>query len=185
MSLEMCLRTRRSSRAFSEAALTVPELAQLLWAAQGVTAPGGLRTAPSAKALYPLRLDVVASEVEGLRQGVYRFDPDGFELKPKGAAGDRRDDLVSAARDQEVMEFAAAVIAISANFRSAEREFGDRAARLVDIEVGHVSQNVCLQATALGLGALTVGSFEEDRMKRLLELGDFERPIYLLAVGPK
>ncbi len=50
-SLEETLARRRSVRAFAEAALTVEEIGQLAWAAQGVTSEAGYRTAPSAGAL--------------------------------------------------------------------------------------------------------------------------------------
>ena len=75
VSVERALRERRSVRAFAPGALTLAELGQLLWAAQGMTAPSGLRAVPSAGALYPLELRVVVGEVAGLDSGVYRYLP--------------------------------------------------------------------------------------------------------------
>lgn len=69
------LNERRSVREFSPQILTLEEVAQLLWAAQGITSPEGFRTAPSAGALYPLTLHLVAGTVEGLAPGSYRYDP--------------------------------------------------------------------------------------------------------------
>jgi hypothetical protein len=57
------------------AALTRSELSQLLWAAQGISGSGGLRTALSAGALYPLEVDVAAGRVDGLPSGIYRTSP--------------------------------------------------------------------------------------------------------------
>ncbi len=59
MSLEEALARRRSVREFSNKPLSEQEVSQLLWAAQGITHPEGLRTAPSAGALYPLELHLV------------------------------------------------------------------------------------------------------------------------------
>ena len=56
MSLEEALARRRSVREFSNKPLSDQDVSQLLWAAQGITHPEGLRTAPSAGALYPLEL---------------------------------------------------------------------------------------------------------------------------------
>ena len=73
VSVEAALQRRRSVREYADKALTVAEVAQLLWAAQGITAPGGRRTAPSAGALYPLETYVVVGNVSGLAPGVYRY----------------------------------------------------------------------------------------------------------------
>src|SRR5690349_3098160 len=72
-SLERCLRMRRSCRDFRDAPIPLRDLSQVLWAAQGVTGLGGLRTAPSPGALFALRPYVVAAHVAGLASGLYRF----------------------------------------------------------------------------------------------------------------
>ncbi|MEW6109823.1 MAG: nitroreductase family protein [Nitrospirota bacterium] len=70
-SIEKALSQRRSNRKFKDTPLTLSEISQLLWAAQGITEPSGLRTAPSAGALYPLELYIVAGNVIGLPDGIY------------------------------------------------------------------------------------------------------------------
>ena len=55
--------------------------------------------------------------------------------------------------------------------------------RYVHIEVGHAAQNLALQATALGLGSVTVGAFDDDAVARLLKLPKGEAPFYLMPVG--
>ncbi|MEA2033399.1 MAG: nitroreductase family protein, partial [Euryarchaeota archaeon] len=72
-SVEEALSKRRSIRDYSGENLTLDEVSQLLWAAQGITAPWGGRTAPSAGALYPLELYVVVGDVEGIDKGVYKY----------------------------------------------------------------------------------------------------------------
>jgi len=55
-SIEEALFNRRSVREYSKEALSIEEVSQLLWAAQGITAEWGGRTAPSAGGLYPLEV---------------------------------------------------------------------------------------------------------------------------------
>ena len=65
-SVEMLLQQRRSVRSYQKLALNLAEVAQLLWSAQGVSDTQGLRTAPSAGALYPLKLFIVVGKVNEL-----------------------------------------------------------------------------------------------------------------------
>jgi SagB-type dehydrogenase family enzyme len=175
---------RRSTREYSEQPLTLGEVAQLLWAAQGITAPAGLRTAPSPGAVYPLRLYLAAGAVAGLEPGIYRYDPDTHSMKLT-ALGDARASLSSAALGQQCAEDCAALIAIAASYRRLTAEFGAHARRLALIEAGHVGQNLCLEATALGLGCVGLGRFETDLAHDALHLPDSEEPLYLVAVGRK
>ena len=69
LSIETVLQKRRSTRDYHDRPLTLSEVSQLLWAAQGVTRPGGYRTAPSAGALYPLEVYIIAGEVNDLPAG--------------------------------------------------------------------------------------------------------------------
>jgi SagB-type dehydrogenase family enzyme len=181
-SLESALRERRSIREYSRKSLTRSELAQLLWAAQGVTGPDGLRTAPSAGALYPLEVSVVAGHVDGLPSGIYRYTPGRHELVLI-AEGDRRGALRAAALGQECVEAGAAVIALAAVYERTTGKYGKRGIRYVHMEVGHAAQNVWLQATALGLGAVVVGAFDDAPVKRILGLAQDEAPLCLMPVG--
>ena len=117
VSVERALRERRSVRAYAPGALTLAELGQLLWAAQGVTAPGGLRAAPSAGALYPLELRVMAGEVAGLETGVYRYRPGVHHLE-RSDPRDLRPDLAAAAHQQAWVSDNAALVVISAQYLS-------------------------------------------------------------------
>jgi hypothetical protein len=74
-SIEETLLKRRSVRSFKDSPLTLVDVSQLLWAVQGITSPRGLRTAPSAGALYPLEIYVVAGNVDDLPDGVYHYRP--------------------------------------------------------------------------------------------------------------
>jgi SagB-type dehydrogenase family enzyme len=182
MSLEAALRKRRSVREYASGALTLGEVSQLLWAAQGITDPQGLRTAPSAGALYPLEVYLVANRVQELRAGVYHYRPRGNELDLLNE-GDVHDLTAAAALGQECVRDAAAVLVFTAVYERTTHKYGQRGIRYVHMEAGHAAQNVCLQAVALGLGAVTVGAFEDRLVKRLPGFPAAEEPLYLLPVG--
>jgi SagB-type dehydrogenase family enzyme len=177
MSLEETLAQRRSVRQFVDRPLTPAELGQLLWAAQGVTHPAGLRTAPSAGARYPLETYVV------LPEGVYHYQPQEHRLDLH-LAGDQRAALHAVTLRQDAVLQAPAVIVIAAVYgRTAERYGVERTPRYVHMEVGHAAQNVLLQAVALGLGAVPVGAFHDRDVQQTLALPADQEPLYLIPVG--
>jgi SagB-type dehydrogenase family enzyme len=184
ISLEDCLRKRRSVRSYRNDALSLADISQLLWAAQGITAEGHLRTAPSAGALYPLELYLVAGNVEGLTPGAHHYRPERHELilvRP----GDLRRELAEAALGQDCVARGVATILFAAVYARTSAKYGQRDVRYVHIEVGHAAQNVFLQATALGLGTVTVGAFEDDEIKRVAGLPETHDPVYMMPVGRK
>lgn len=180
--VEHALRERRSIRNYQHEPLALAELSQLLWAAQGITHPGGLRTTPSAGALYPLETYVVVDNVAGLTAGVYRYRPQSHELTLI-EAGDRRAALRQAALNQESVQEAAAVIVLAAVYARTTVKYGERGIRYVDMEVGAAAQNVYLQAVSLKLGTVYIGAFHDEQVKRLLNLRDDEQPLCLLPIG--
>jgi len=162
-------------REFADAPLTLADLGQLLWAAQGTTHPAGLRTAPSAGALYPLEVYAVTHDA------VYHYDPQGHRMTV-AVSGDARPALHAAALRQDPVLKAPAVIA-AVYARTAVKYGADRAPRYVHLEGGHAAQNVLLQAVALKLGAAPIGAFEDDRVKQVLALPSDQQPLYLIPVG--
>lgn len=181
VALSAALASRRSVRRWAPGALRLGELAQLLWAAQGMSAPDGLRTAPSAGATYPLELDVAAGPVEGLAPGLYRYLPAPHALARRGEK-DARSSLASAAGQLWLAE-ALAILVLSAVPRRTAVKYGARAERYVAIEVGHAAENVYLQSTALGLGTVIVGAFDDARVAVVLGLAAEERPLALMPIG--
>jgi SagB-type dehydrogenase family enzyme len=182
LSLEKALLSRRSVRDFKDQALTLSQLSQLLWAAQGITDPQGFRTAPSAGALYPLEVYVVVGKVEGLPAGVYKYRPRGHQVV-RVLSGDRRKEIAQAALDQEALKQGAAILIFSGVYERTSWKYGERAERYVHIEVGHAAQNVLLQATALGLGGVPVGAFQDEEIKKVAALLEDEHPLLLIPVG--
>jgi len=182
MSLEEALAQRRSIRSFKEGPLKLSELSQLLWAMQGITDPRGLRTAPSAGATYPLEIYVVVSNIQGLSPGVYHYMPQGHGLE-RIAEGDKRQVLYEAALRQAPVKTAPLVVVIAAEYERTVRRYGERGIRYVHMEAGHVAQNLCLQAVALGLGTVPIGAFEDEEVKNVLGLPEVHKPLYLIPVG--
>ena len=182
ISLEESLLQRRSVRDYPGEALSLGEVSQLLWAAQGITAQWGGRTAPSAGALYPLEVYVVVGNVQNLAAGVYRYEPEGHELL-RIVEGDKRGDLASASLAQACVKEGAIDIVFAAVYQRTTRKYGERGIRYVHMEVGHVAQNVCLQAVAMNLGTVTIGAFNDEKVCRLLNLPQDKRPLYLIPVG--
>ena len=176
------LARRRSVREFREAPLSLAEVAQLLWAAQGITDPHGLRTAPSAGALYPLEVYVVAGQVQDLAAGIHKYDAERHELSCVGK-GDARDRVERAALRQNWVGDAAAVFVIVGVYERVRVKYHERAERYVHIEVGHAVQNLCLQAAALGLGSVVVGAYHDDELAEVLRLPEGESPLCLVPVG--
>jgi SagB-type dehydrogenase family enzyme len=181
-SFEKVLGERRSVREYSSEALTLAHVSQLLWAAQGVTHTEGWRTAPSAGATFPLELYLVAGNVNGLAQGLYRYRADQHKLI-QFVNKDLRADLAAAALGQEWMKGSAIIIVIAAAYDRATRKYGQRGIRYAHMEVGHAAQNVYLQAASLNLGTALVGAFDDKRVKEVLKLPSDEQPLGLMPVG--
>ncbi|MBM3130785.1 MAG: SagB/ThcOx family dehydrogenase [Chloroflexi bacterium] len=177
LSLEETLARRRSVREFTDAPLTLAELGQLLWAAQGITHPAGLRAAPSAGALYPLEAYAVT------RDAVYRYEPAAHQLIVH-TRGDARAALYTVALLQDSILRAPTTIVIAAVYARTSQKYGEeRTPRYVALEAGHAAQNILLQAVALDLGAVPLGAFLDDRVQQALALPREHQPLYLIPVG--
>ncbi|MGB2799363.1 MAG: SagB/ThcOx family dehydrogenase [Dehalococcoidia bacterium] len=184
VSLEETLLYRRSIRDYTDEALSLAEVSQLLWAAQGITEAWGGRTAPSAGALYPLEVYLVVGDVEGLTPGVYQYRPDGHELV-KVKDGDVRGELAEAALGQDSVRNGAIDIVIAAVYERTTVKYGERGIRYVHMEAGHAAQNVYLQANALDLGTVTIGAFYDDSVRDIVGMPGDVAPLYVIPVGKK
>jgi len=198
MSLERTLDQRRSVRSYSDSSLSLEELSQLIWAAQGITKRmekpahwpesrewfGGLRTAPSAGALYPLEVYVAAGEVEGLEKGLYRYHPLQHSLEMI-ISDDLRGELADASLGQSWVRECALDIIITAVYARIEKKYGEKSELYVPIEVGAAMQNIYLQCEPLGLGTVVIGAFEDDKVAGVLDLPADERPMAIMPVGRK
>ncbi len=182
VSIEETLLKRRSIRSYSSKAMTLEEVSQLLWAAQGVTNSKGYRTAPSAMAAFPLETYLVVGDVENLDEGVYHYEPDGHKLT-KVHDGDYRPQLTTSSVGRYFIEGGAIYILLTAIYSVVTLRAGSEGAKYVHMEVGHAAQNVYLQAVSLGLGTVVNGGISADSIRKILKLpGDVE-PLYFMPVG--
>jgi SagB-type dehydrogenase family enzyme len=177
LSLTRAINQRRSVREFEERILTWSEIGQLAWAGQGLTQrAAGLRAAPSAGALYPIELDIIT------RGGVFRYQAAAHTVLQR-ATGDVRAPLARAAYGQSWLANAPCVFCIAAVAARTARKYGARAERFVQLEAGHVAQNLLLMAVGLGFAGTPVGAFDDDAVARMLDLGKGETPLYLVPIG--
>jgi SagB-type dehydrogenase family enzyme len=183
MGVEDAIERRRSRRSYADSPLTLAQVSQVLWSAQGLT-KGRKRAAPSAGAAYPIDVFVAVGPdtVESLPAGVYRYLPAGHSLELH-LEGDVRALAAEAASGQRFLAQAPADILLAADYARTARRYGDRARRYVDMEAGHIAQNVHLQAEALGLGTVAVGAFSDSDVAEAFHLPADLAPLYLLPVG--
>ncbi|MBU1026630.1 MAG: SagB/ThcOx family dehydrogenase [Candidatus Margulisbacteria bacterium] len=176
-SIEQSIANRRSHREFLAKDLTMDQLSQILWAAQGITDKDfGFRAAPSAGALYPLNIYIAKKD------GVFRYIADGHKLVQLSKE-DKRPSLVRASLGQTFIKEAPVDIIISANFAITQAKYGARAFRYVCMEIGHVAENIHLQAVSLGLGSVPIGAFWDDVIKQNLDIPDNQDPLYIIPIG--
>ncbi len=177
VSIEESIWRRRSVRNFRPELLDQGIVSQLLWAAQGITEPAyGLRSAPSAGATYPLEIFIAT------QQHLARYLPEGHRIVVLHHR-DIRGPLAEACLDQECVKEAPVVFIFVADIARTAGRYGDRAGRYVDIEVGCASENLMLQAAALGLGSVPVGAFHDDEVHEVLELPKSWMPLLVVPVG--
>ncbi len=191
VSLEETLAKRRSRRHYQNRAVSATQLSQILWAAYGITQPrtdydfmrGGLRTAPSSGAVYPLNIYAVIGNVKDIKPGVYKYIPRENKIVLT-INKDIRENLSRAALNQKFIKDAPACIFYSATFSKTVQKYGKRGReRYVCMDLGHSAQNIYLQATALGLGTCAVGAFNDAEVKKTMQLPEEEEPLYIMPFG--
>ena len=182
--LSEAISQRRSVRDFSPEPILLFQISQILWACQGISAAGSLRTVPSAGATYPLEVYTLIGEngVEKVESGVYHYEVDSHVLSLH-LSGDLRAELANAALGQDSVAVAPATLVIGAIYDRTLIRYSSRGERYVFMEAGHAGQNVYLQATALGLGTVAIGAFRDEEVRKLLQLSPRVRPLYLMPVG--
>jgi SagB-type dehydrogenase family enzyme len=182
VSIEETLLKRRSIRSYKSEPLSIAEISQLLWSAQGVTNRKGFRTAPSAGALYPLEVYIAAGNVTDLYAGIYKDYPHRHEIV-NTVKGDKRSELCRAGLGQSSIKNAPAVMLFCAVYERVTGSYGKRGIQYVHMEVGHAIQNVCLQAISLGLGSVIIGAFNDYDVKDVMNFELDEHPLLILPVG--
>lgn len=188
-SLARVLTGRRSRRRYDvNRAISTQDLADLLWACQGITAKAGrldLRTAPSAGGLYPVETYLLLFRVEGLPPGAYHFNVGQFSLELL-REGSFTGKISAACINQQFMGQAAVDFCWSAVFRRSMSKYGHRGMRYILMDAGHICQNLLLAAEALELAACPVAAFFDEEINAIFGLdGEEESAIYCASVGPQ
>ena len=179
VTLDEAIAQRRSVRTFTGTPPSNDAIGRLCWAAQGITdTTTGHRAAPSAGALYPLELYVVG------RAGVFHYEP-RLNALPRTTSEDRRDALARASLGQDAVRQASVSFVITAVVARTRAKYGDRAERYAYLEAGHAAQNLLLEATSLHLGAVPIGAFDDDAVRRVLGASMEETPLYVIPVGSR
>ncbi|MGA2915500.1 MAG: SagB family peptide dehydrogenase [Sedimentisphaerales bacterium] len=177
ISLEQAIENRRSIRQFTAEPLTVKQVGQLCWSAQGITEPNkGLRAAPSAGALYPMELYVVLSD------GLYLYSPKTHSLE-KQIDGDIRSMLRTAAFGQKTVQDSPCTFIIAGSIKKIEAKYRGRSERFACLEAGHIAENISLQAVALGLGSVPIGSFAPKSVAGVCRISEDLEVLYLVCTG--
>lgn len=178
VSIEKALSERRTVRTYKDEALTLAEVSQLLWAAQGITEPTrGLRTAPSPKAAYLIEVYLIAGNVANLPAGMYKYRPQGHDLV-KVLDGDIKTELYKAVGQMPIKNAPIALVLTGAADRASNP-------RWMGLEAGHISQNIYLQAYSLKLGTVSMAGFQDEKVRSALRLPEKEQPMYIMPVGRK
>jgi SagB-type dehydrogenase family enzyme len=191
VTVEEAILKRRSHRSFIKAAISAEDLSQILWSAYGITEPldgypqtrGGLRTSPSAGAVYPLELYVLVRKVKDIEPGVYKYISQSHKIV-RVINKDMKNELSNAALNQEMIRVVPACLFYTAVFSRSTQSYGDRGReRYVYMELGHSAQNVYLQAEALHLGTCAIGAFNDAEVKDVMQLPEDEEPLYIMPIG--
>jgi SagB-type dehydrogenase family enzyme len=98
---------------------------------------------------------------------------------------DVRQQLAGAALGQSSVKNGAIDLVFTAVYQRTTVKYGDRGIKYVHMEIGHAAQNVCLQATAMGLGVVTIGAFNDHKVSKILNLPKDEEPLYIIPVGKR
>jgi len=183
-SLEEAISWRRSVRRFRVESLSLMQLAQILWSAQGITGTSGRRAVPSAGSTYPLEIFIITGEqtVVGLNAGIYHYEVNSHSLSLH-LGGDLRQKLAGAALGEDFIATSPVDLVICALYSRIAYRYSRRGERYVHMEIGHVGQNVSLQAVALGLSTVMVGAFEDMDVRKILKVGEHISPLYIIPVG--
>ncbi len=185
-SIELVLKNRRNHRDFFDKDLTLKQVSQLLWSAQGITEDWGGRTVPSAKDTFPLTIFLVANNVAGLPAGQYQYIPGDrtpiHQLKPIKEV--ELKDAFYETMNESSFKSAAAIFVITGNMgKMAEAYGGIPHDKEVYLEAGHVGQSLYLEAESLKLGMTEISNFSDVKIKDLVTIPSSDTIIYLIPFG--
>lgn len=163
--LMQALQQRQSNRTFSETAVSLQDLSDLLWAANGINRPeSGKKTAPSAMNSQDVDIYVLNAE------GSYRYEALTNTLQPV-AKGDQRN-LVEGNRPSgaPIILVLTADMAKYRNYKAGDDANNKHLYDMGAIDAGIVSQNISLFCAAAGLGTVPRAGMNKEALKEALKL---------------
>jgi len=177
------LKIRRSIREFINKPLSINILSTLLYYIAGVKDfewGYPIRMFPSAGALNSPEIYLSVNLVEDLDKGLYHYNPFKHALEFL-IHGDINRELYNASLHQEYVLKAPIDIILTAVYDRTMSKYSARAYRYILLDAGHLGMNIYIVSTALGLGTVCVGAFEDDPINKVLNLSRYE---FVLAIYP-
>lgn len=183
------INNRQSDRVYTEASVSLCELSYLLWCAQGIKEIRGnnyatIRTVPCGGARHQFETYLALQNIQGLSDGLYHYLPMTHQveyLKPKE---DMKSFINLALGDQAWANKANINLFLSIVPYRCEWRYGFYAHRVALIDAGHISQNLYLAATSIGLGGCGVGYINQAILDETFELdGKEEFMFYAFPIG--
>jgi SagB-type dehydrogenase family enzyme len=181
--------SRRSRRVYTGETMTLTQLSYLLWCSQGVKSVRGkryatLRTVPSGGARHPFECYLALQNVEGLSDGLYHYLPMNHRIEYLGCPDDLKDFISRSLCGQDWACLANAVFYYSCVFYRAEWRYGIWAHAPILMDSGHVTENLYLAATSIGLGGCAIAAVDPPAANGQFGLdGKEETVFYAMPVG--
>lgn len=152
--------------------LTSDDLAELCWASCGKNKLG-LRTIPSAGALYPLELYVFSIDTE-IGEGIFHYRPSKQGLE---CISNSLPDLEQYMVTTKGLENTSAIFVTTAVFNRTVFKYDIRGYRYVLIEAGALSQNLSLKATELNYIATCLGGTSDVDIENMLGINGIDESV--------
>ena len=180
---------RKSHRVYTQEPLSLLALSYLLWCSQGVKKLRGrayatLRTVPCGGARHEFECYLALQRVEGLADGLYHYLPMTHKLERLPDTGELQPLISESLQGQSWAAKANAVFYYSCVFYRAEWRYGIYAHPVILMDSGHITQNLYLAATSIGLGGCAIAAVDERCANRAFDLdGEEESIFYAMPVG--
>ena len=182
---------RRSIRNYSEKPLLLEELSTILFYSTGISYKTkqtdyypsiNLRTYPSAGGIYPLKFYLYINNVIGLKKGIYYYNNTNNTLKCLNNYCNLNTIINVLKCDNYSIRGACSILMIG-NMELMNYKYGERGYRFINIEAGHIAQNIYLVSTAMEIGALALGGFLDEDILKLLPLESKDIMFYQVVIG--
>jgi len=187
ISVKAAIVNRQSRRKFKSEALSLEELAYLLWSTQGVrkwSNRTALRTVPSAGNRHALETYLVVFNVDGLKQGIYRYLPSLHQLVLESSPDQLSEKMTEAALQQPFTGSSAVTFIWTTIPYRMEWRYAEASYKVIALDAGHVCQNLYLACESINAGTCAIAAYNQQAADQLLQVdGDEEFVVYMAPVG--